>query len=111
MATRSAYLIQHIRAAGSSGTKWHALARCRDERLGIDPELFFPIGTSGPALQQIKEAKAVCRLCPVRGQCLQWAVEEPEAPFGIWGGTTEEERVPMIRRTRYVNERINERKS
>ncbi len=35
---------------------WRDHASCRDE----DPELFFPVGTSGPTLLQIAEAKAVC---------------------------------------------------
>ena len=37
---------------------WRDRAICRED----DPELFFPIGTSGPALLQIQQAKAVCRL-------------------------------------------------
>ena len=49
---------------------WRHRAACRDE----DPELFFPIGNTGPALLQIEEAKAVCRRCDVR-ECLQWALE------------------------------------
>ena len=44
---------------------WRHNAVCREE----DPELFFPIGTTGPALLQIEEAKAVCRRCPVMDQC------------------------------------------
>ena len=36
---------------------WRHRAACRDE----DPELFFPIGNTGPALLQIEEARAVCR--------------------------------------------------
>ena len=40
---------------------WRHEAACRDE----DPELFFPIGNTGPALMQIEEAKAVCRRCSV----------------------------------------------
>ena len=40
---------------------WRHRALCRDE----DPELFFPIGTTGPALVQIEQAKAVCQRCPV----------------------------------------------
>ena len=40
---------------------WRHDAACRDE----DPELFFPIGNTGPALLQIEEAKQVCRRCPV----------------------------------------------
>ena len=39
---------------------WRHRALCRDE----DPELFFPIGTTGPAVVQIEQAKAVCRRCP-----------------------------------------------
>ncbi len=50
---------------------WRHNAVCREE----DPELFFPIGNTGPALLQIEEAKAVCRRCPVIEQCLQWALE------------------------------------
>lgn len=50
---------------------WRHNAVCREE----DPELFFPIGNTGPALLQIEEAKAVCRRCPVMEQCLQWALE------------------------------------
>ncbi len=50
---------------------WRHHAACREE----DPELFFPIGNTGPALLQIEEAKAVCRRCPVMEQCLQWALE------------------------------------
>lgn len=62
-------------------------AACRD----VDPELFFPPGTTGPALRQIREAKQVCRRCPVQVSCLQFALETGE-DFGIWGGTTEDER-------------------
>jgi len=41
---------------------WRHKAACLDE----DPELFFPIGNTGPALLQIEEAKQVCRRCDVR---------------------------------------------
>ena len=46
---------------------WRHRAACLDE----DPELFFPIGNTGPALLQIEEAKAVCRRCEVVDTCLQ----------------------------------------
>lgn len=67
--------------------EWTERAACR----GLDPELFFPIGTVGPALEEVSEAKAVCRRCPVRSECLDWALRMGEA-HGIWGGTTPEER-------------------
>jgi WhiB family redox-sensing transcriptional regulator len=72
---------------------WRHNAVCRDE----DPELFFPIGNTGPALLQIEEAKAVCRRCPVTKQCLQWALESVTAD-GVWGGLSEDERRAMKRR-------------
>ena len=49
---------------------WRHRALCRDE----DPELFFPIGTTGPATVQVEQAKAVCRRCPVVQSCLDWAL-------------------------------------
>ena len=66
---------------------WHEDAACRD----ADPELFFPIGTTGPALRQIQEAKRICRTCPARTQCLAWALEHGITD-GVWGGTTEDQR-------------------
>jgi WhiB family redox-sensing transcriptional regulator len=73
---------------------WRHRAACRDE----DPELFFPIGSTGPALQQIEEAKAVCRRCDVVDACLTWALESGQ-DAGVWGGMSEDERRAMKRRT------------
>ncbi|MFV0131206.1 WhiB family transcriptional regulator [Streptomyces sp. HMX112] len=72
---------------------WRHQAQCRDE----DPDLFFPIGNTGPALLQAEEAKAVCRRCPVREQCLRWALEFGQEA-GVWGGLSEEERRALKRR-------------
>jgi WhiB family redox-sensing transcriptional regulator len=72
---------------------WRDEAAC----LHVDPDLFFPLGTAGPALRQVDEAKRICRTCPVRTPCLTWALAQ-ENSSGIWGGTTEEER-RAIRRT------------
>ncbi|GHI24209.1 hypothetical protein Shyd_55800 [Streptomyces hydrogenans] len=60
---------------------WRHNAVCRDE----DPDLFFPIGTTGPALLQIEEAKSVCRRCPVMEACLQWALESGQVREGGLG--------------------------
>ena len=60
---------------------WRHNAVCREE----DPELFFPIGNTGPALLQIEEAKAVCRRCPVMDQCLQWALESGQEVSTVEG--------------------------
>jgi WhiB family redox-sensing transcriptional regulator len=60
---------------------------CRDE----DPELFFPVGTSGPALLQVTKAKAVCQRCSVASDCLAWALASCQ-DSGVWGGMGEDER-------------------
>jgi WhiB family transcriptional regulator, redox-sensing transcriptional regulator len=71
---------------------WRHRAVCRDE----DPELFFPVGNSGPAVLQIAEAKAVCHRCPVSTGCLAWALDNAVA--GVWGGMSEDERRALKRR-------------
>jgi WhiB family redox-sensing transcriptional regulator len=73
---------------------WRHQAACVDE----DPELFFPVGTTGPAVAQAERAKAVCRVCPVAADCLDWALETSQ-DAGIWGGLDEEER-RRLRRAR-----------
>ena len=75
--------------------EWVQRARCKDE----DPELFFPIGTSGPASEQIERAKTVCVSCAVRDECLEWALTTGQ-DAGVWGGTSEEERRSMRRARR-----------
>ncbi len=74
-------------ALGSADYSWRHEAICRD----TDPELFFPVGTTGQALLQIDRAKQVCAECTVRISCLQFALETNQ-DSGIWGGTSEEER-------------------
>jgi WhiB family redox-sensing transcriptional regulator len=62
----------------------------------MDPDLFFPVGTTGPALLQIDAAKAVCHQCNVKEDCLGYALDSNQE-YGIWGATTEEERRYMRR--------------
>ena len=71
---------------------WRDLASCRD----TDPDLFFPVGTTGPAIEQIENAKAVCRECDVQTQCLDYALSTNQ-DSGVWGGTSEEERRKLRR--------------
>jgi len=79
-------------ALGSADYTWRDRAMCRD----TDPELFFPIGTTGQALLQIAKAKSVCCQCPVTVECLEFALETNQ-DTGIWGGNSEEERRQMRR--------------
>jgi WhiB family redox-sensing transcriptional regulator len=66
---------------------WRGRSACRDS----DPDIFFPIGSSGPAVEQIETARRICAACPVGDQCLEFALETNQEA-GIWGGTTEDER-------------------
>jgi WhiB family transcriptional regulator, redox-sensing transcriptional regulator len=68
-------------------SNWRDEAACRD----TDPDLFFPVGPTGPALRQVDEAKRICRSCPVQARCLTWALDH-RVTDGVWGGTTEDER-------------------
>ena len=79
--------------------RWKERAACR----AIAPDLFFPLGSTGDAVGQITAAKAVCRACSVRSECLQFALETNQEA-GVWGETSEEERRTM-RRTWRVGRR------
>jgi len=62
-------------------------------------EMFFPVGTSGMAIDEVTAAKAVCRQCEVTDPCLAFALESRQE-FGVWGATDEEERREMLRRAK-----------
>ena len=61
---------------------WQERARCAE----TDPEAFFP--EKGGST---RDAKAVCRRCDVREECLNRALDNDER-FGIWGGMSDRER-------------------
>lgn len=69
-----------------AGRDWRDRAACLD----VDPDLFFPVGSSGPAQQQIERAKAVCGQCSVIADCLAFALIA--LPDGVAGGMTPAER-------------------
>ena len=61
---------------------WRAVAACRH----ADPGTFFP-----PSDLFSNRAKLICSTCPVREQCLAWAIATRQSD-GIWGGMTPKER-------------------
>lgn len=82
-------------AASRRPISWRESAACRN----YDPELFFPIGTTGRAIAEIQRAKAVCAICPVRADCLAFALATHQ-DYGIWGGCDEAERRVLRRQRR-----------
>ncbi len=76
---------------------WIEGARC----IGEDPELFFPVGTTGPAVEQTEIARQVCLACHVIDECLEWSLQTAQ-DAGVWGGMGEEERREIRRARRRV---------
>lgn len=82
------------------GLYWQKDAVCLRE----DPDLFYSRGTNGTAKMpaaQVQAAKAVCHGCPVRAECLDWALEHGEIEHGVWGARTPHERRGEQRRRRF----------
>lgn len=80
---------------------WQKDAKCQD----VDTELFFPI--QGESAGQKERAKRWCSDCPVRPECLEYALTVPTLDLnegsahwvhGIWGGTTQQERMQIRQR-------------
>jgi len=64
---------------------WMIEAACRD----ADVNLFFP----SPGNQSNREAVAYCQRCPVKAECLDYALQFPHRDLpGIWGGLNENQR-------------------
>ncbi|MGH9282110.1 MAG: WhiB family transcriptional regulator [Acidimicrobiales bacterium] len=69
---------------------WRQRAACR----GVDPDVFYPSSD-----EEAEEAKAICRMCPVREACLEYALVN-RIDHGVWGGCSERERRRILRRRR-----------
>lgn len=88
---------------GAPSTSWQAHGLCR----AVDSSIFFPPAhfEHKPEREaREKQAKAICRECPVRIECLDWALQTRE-PYGVWGGYAESERKQML-----VDDKIDDKK-
>lgn len=82
---------------------WRDDAACR----AADPALFFPTEREQHSHEPPWDpgpAKEVCRTCPVVEQCLAWALDHTKE-HGVWGGTTDAERVRMRKARREQRKR------
>lgn len=80
--------------AGAPGTEWQQLGACR----AVDSSIFFPpLHFEHKPDREAREAKAkaICATCPVRIECLDWALTTHE-PHGVWGGMSELERRQVL---------------
>ncbi len=95
-------MVSRLNETPAVGNGWKDRAICRPEVFTGDPNIFYPprLRTSdgnGSAqhnedrAEMIAKAKDVCVVCPVRRECLEYAMDIGETE-GIWGGTAPEER-------------------
>jgi len=92
-------IVFYLQTGSSAEGDWRKRAACKEV---TDPDLFFPVGTTGPALDQIQAAKAICDPCPVKKNCLDWALSTHQ-DTGVWGGLSEDERKIALRERRQPN--------
>jgi len=71
---------------------WMARGKCKD----LDPSLFFPSDGIG-----VQVAQRICGECPVRAECLEYALDN-HVDHGVWGGASERERRRLLRQRRFA---------
>jgi WhiB family redox-sensing transcriptional regulator len=89
--------------------KWNELMDAIDEApivvpcQNTDPELWFGDAVNENSWEdhgaRYKIARELCGICPVRQQCLQYALTQREE-YGMWGGLTPKERLQILRGNR-----------
>ena len=80
-----------VQSASVQSGDWRQASLCIRE----SPDDFFPIGHGPAAKRQAERAKRVCAVCPVRDQCLSWALGN-DIRHGVFGGLDEEERRALV---------------
>jgi len=81
----------------SPETSWMARGNCAES----DPSVFFPSDGVG-----VEVARRICADCPVKAECVEYALEN-RIDHGVWGGTSERERRRILRARN--NERLETR--
>ncbi len=92
MSTHTQHLVDWVESILEGDLSWQGDALCAQ----TDPDAFFPEVGDDTYL-----AKCVCRNCPVREECLDFALEHNET-IGIWGGKSAKERYWMKRKAKEI---------
>ena len=71
-------------------TEWMADGKCRD----LPPSTFFPSDGVG-----VDVARQICAECPVKTECLEYALKY-RIDHGVWGGCSERERRRILKSRR-----------
>lgn len=79
---------------------WVDDAACVDHP---EPWIFFPEARTSTTVNDAARAKAVCNRCPVRAECLDYAIEHNEM-HGIWGGMNRRNRQAELQRRREISD-------
>ena len=78
--------------AAAMRRNWWSEAACQH----ADPDLFFPVSSTGRGGEEAR-AKLICGRCPVRAECLDYAMSVGTPLQGIWGGASDADRARLRR--------------
>jgi WhiB family transcriptional regulator, redox-sensing transcriptional regulator len=96
----SGSLVMSRRAESTAPSTWnHADWRVSAECASLETAIFFPDPDGADYEGAVLDAKAICAACPVRNDCLEFAIRTRQDD-GVWGGATPEERRSIRRRRR-----------
>lgn len=102
---RHQYSDSHATSYRDGSGDWRDDAACRGE----DPELFFPVISTGPKAAHrramaAEPAKAHCRRCPVISECLEFAIDTGQV--GVWGCMDDDERRELRKQLGMAGKRV-----
>lgn len=87
---RADFIPVPVTAEGTTEDHWTTLALCASHP---EKRLWFPDDYHDA---EAAIAVAICRVCPVNAECLDYALTTGQ-PEGVWGGTTPSERRRIAR--------------
>lgn len=82
-----------VRWERTGNLRWFARAACRNH----PTDLWFANNGRKPYMKSNREAVAICDTCPVRADCLEYALELPTPWHGIFGGHNPAERIEIYK--------------